>query len=59
MDGTATTAITFPYFCDGQRKIESLRLLSYGNHRGDSFFFFDLEGPARNQKLSPEMTREI
>ena len=69
--GSAITAITFPYvltdkerytvFFDWQRKIYTnpLDYFGMGIIEEIRFFSFDMDDPARNQKLCAEMMRKI
>ena len=49
--GSAITAITFPYFLTDKEICNSLDYFGMGITEEIIFFFFDVENPARNQKL--------
>ena len=51
MDGKRHYSNYFFVYFDGERKIQPPRLLS--------LFLFDVEDPARNQKLNAEMMRKL
>ena len=48
---SAITAITFPYFLTDKEICNSLDYFGMGIIEEIIFFFFDVEDPARNQKL--------
>ena len=56
--GSAITAITFPHFLNDKERYNPLDYLRMGIIEELRFFFFDMEDPARNQKLC-EMMRNI
>ena len=56
--GSAITAITFPYFLTDKERYNPLDYFRMGIIEELRFFFFDMEDPARNQKLC-EMMRNI
>ena len=49
--GSAITAITFPYFLTDKERYNPLDYLGMGIIEALRLFFFDVEDPARNQKL--------
>ena len=49
--GSAITAIIFPYFLTGKERYNLLDYFRVGIMEEIRFFFFDVEDPARNQKL--------
>ena len=49
--GSAITAITFPYFLTDKERYNPLDYFRMGIMEEIRFFFFDVEDPARNQKL--------
>ena len=55
---SAITAITFPYFLTDKERYNPLDYFRMGIIEELRFFFFDMEDPARNQKLC-EMMRNI
>ena len=59
--GSAITSLPLLFHIfDRQRKIYSNALKYFGIRiREEIFFFFDVEDPARNQKLCAEMMRKI
>ena len=56
--GSAITAITFPYFLTDKERYNPLDYFRMGIIEELRFFFFDMEDPARNQKMC-EMMRNI
>ena len=56
--GSTITAITFPYFLTDKERYNPLDYFRMGIIEELRFFFFDMEDPARNQKLC-EMMRNI
>ena len=57
--GSAITAITFPYFLADNERYNPLDYFVMGIIEGIRFFSFDVEDPARNQKLCVDMMRKI
>ena len=51
MDGSTITAITFPYFLTDKERYNPLDYFRMGIIEELRFFFFNVEDPARNQKL--------
>ena len=49
--GSAFTAINFPYFLNGKERYNPVDYFRMGIMEEIRFFFFDVEDPARNQKL--------
>ena len=47
----AITAITFPYFLTDKERYNPLDYFGMGIIKEIRFFFYDMEDPARNQKL--------
>ena len=56
--GSAIAAITFPYFLTDKERYNPLDYFRMGIIEEIGFFFFDMEDPARNQKLCAEMMRK-
>ena len=50
--GSAITEITFPYFLTDEKRYNPLDYFRMGIIKELRFFFFDVEDPACNQKLS-------
>ena len=49
--GSTITTITFPYFFNDKESYNPLDYFRVGIIEELKFFFFDVEDPARNQKL--------
>ena len=56
--GSAITEITFPYFLTNKERYP-LEYFRMGIIKEMSFFFFDVEDPARNQKPCAEMMQKL
>ena len=55
--GSAITAITFPYFLTDKERYNPLDYLGMGIIEALRLFFFDVEDPARNQKLCVKLCK--
>ena len=59
MDGKRYYSNYFSVYVDGQKKYNPLDYFRMRIIEEISFFFFDVEDPARNQKLCTEMMRKL
>ena len=57
--GSTINAITFPYFLTDKKRYNPLDYFGMGIIEEIEFLFFEVEDPARNQKLCAKMMLKI